>query len=139
MKKVLYAFVAVVLAFVLNSCYYEESAFFVEWGYDLEGDGVPRLDNMNMALILDATLFNAMDKAFDNQGGFTLSPSRHAEAIHYDAMNVNRIESVVKSRVESAISTLSVDYKTTYTQDFIVRYTTDQQKFVEVYRKNLSK
>ena len=139
MKKVLYAFVAVVLAFVLNSCYYEESSFFVEWGYDLEGDGIPRVDNMNMAMFVDAPLFNAMDKAFDGQGGFTLSTSRVAEAIHYKAMDVNIIESVVKSRVESALSTLPADYKTVYDYDFIVRYTTNQDNFKEVYRKNLHK
>ncbi len=133
------ALAAVVIAFVFNSCYYETSSFFVEWGYDLEGDGVPRLDNMNMAMVLDATLYDAMDKAFDGQGGFTLSPSSPAEAIHYDPMNVNKIKSTVKSRVENAISTLPSDYKTVYTQDFIVRYTTDQKNFTEVYRKNLNK
>lgn len=139
MKKVLMALAAVVITCVFNSCYYEESSFFVEWGYDLEGDGVPRLDNMNMALVLDATLYDAMDKAFDGQGGFTLSPSSAAEAIHYEPMNVNRINSYVKSRVENVISSLPADYKTIYTQDFIVRYATANQEYKEVYRKNLHK
>lgn len=139
MKKVFMALAAVVIAFTFNSCYYEESSFFVEWGYDLEGDGVPRLDNMNMATILDATLFDAMDKAFDNQNGFTLSTSNAAEAIHYDPVNVKNIKSLIVSQVENAISTLPADYKTIYTQDFIVRYATANQEYKEVYRKNLHK
>ncbi len=137
MKKTLLALAtAFAMLFGMNSCYYEEGTVEVEWGFDTENNGIPSVDNMNMALYVCGELFPKMMETF-KANGYTEMANYPNQVMSIKPINIKLMEKEVKILTEKAIASLPEGNPIPYNYDFIVRCRCGGKDWQIAYRKNM--
>lgn len=136
MKKIIIALAAAVIAvFSTTSCQTIVKATpTVEYGWDIDKDGNLSFDNMNMALILNAEMCAALDKALLQKG---FKPFNR-----YFVGDTPMTVSETKAILKDVIHVANLDSYTVngYDFDFVIRFQMAYEgPYYEVFRKNLYK